>query len=165
MLNPFVHVKFPAIHPKPKKNGLDGEQVKKLIVLPSMRSHTGIRDRAMLSLMVECCLQVWQVVDLNVENVDLAAECVHVRSRSGKPYIEYLSPQASVALRRWINVRGLFAVDTNALFVAMHWTAGRKQPGGRLSTRGVRDVVDGYLHKLGLKSAGVSSNALRRVDR
>lgn len=163
IINPFFHVRLPAIDRTSKNDCLDQEQVKKLLNLPSTSNHNGIRDRAILSLIVDGCLQLWQVVEVNVEDVDFLAECVYVPSRSEKKSIIYLSSQTVIALRRWVNVRSMFAVDTDALFVAMHWTAGRKPPGGRLSTRGVRNVVDGYLRSLGVKENGVSSNALRRI--
>jgi len=40
---------------------------------------------------------------------------------------------------------------------------GNRAGGGRLSRRGLRKIVDGYLSQLGLKRAGVSNHALRHT--
>lgn len=75
--------------------------------------------------------------------------------------VELTTPTAAV-FRRWLAARALLQPDTAALFVSLHWTAGRAAPGQRISVRGVRQMVRGYLAQVGMNESGVTPQAARR---
>ena len=110
-------------------------------------------------------LRVVEVRRLDLESVDFEGGEVgklRVFGKRGKWRTIYLTPKTRLVLERWLAVRDLMKTNSRALFVSMHWAqvAGR-EPGGRLTTRGIRGVVDKYLTAIGAKKPGYSCHALR----
>jgi site-specific recombinase XerD len=51
--------------------------------------------------------------------------------------------------------------DETAMFVTFKDNASNRNQNHRISTRGIRDMVDGYLEQIGAKRPGVSCHSLR----
>jgi len=130
------------------------EGLRRLLNAPEGNSRMARRDRAILALMGKHGLRVAEVAGLDVESVDFVAGTVRVLGKGRKRRTVHLVESTTAAIRSWLAVRD---AEGPALFVAMDHNAG----GERLSTNGLRYIVDGYLERLGLKADGVSCHSLR----
>lgn len=159
--NPALHLRVPsrrqaARRPPP----LPVPTVKCLLAAPP-NSVKGVRDRAMLAGMACHGLTVGEVCGLDVADVDLQKNALRVVGRGGRVRMVALTAPTAAVFRRWLAARALLKPDTDALFTSLHWTAGRAAPGQRISVRGARQMVAGYLAQVGVSQPGVSCQALR----
>lgn len=138
--------------------------IRRLLALPDQNDPKGIRDRAMLVLMAIHGLRECEVVRAQMADLDLdageAGQLVVVGKRD-KERVIHLVLETREELRRWLAVRRMMHTDAPELFVSMHWGGDPAGHGQGLSTRGVREVVDGYLKRLNVKAPGKSGHALR----
>lgn len=122
---------------KHRVEGLTEQEVEKLCQylreLPD--DFKTVRLRALVALLLYQGLRQIEIVRLNVDDVDLANNRIHVlgKGRDDKEYI-YLHPQTVKALRTYLKVS---KVKHGALFTSQ-W--GQKS-GTRLSTRGLRGII------------------------
>ncbi len=130
-----------------------------------------IRDTAILELTIRHGLREIEIVRTNETDLRLKSngEVNELRIAGGRtrPRIIYLTSQSASALERWLTTRALLHVADDELgspvFVSLHWADNGHGGGGRrLSTRGVRAMLDQHLTAAGAKSPGVSGDALRR---
>lgn len=163
--NPTVELEVPDCD---RDNGQQTAQISqkklhRLLTIPDPNKPRGIRDRLILVLMVAHRLRVGEIHRLNVDDIDKEADgTVVLYLRRAKSVIE-LDDVTARLTQRWITVRCLYSSpDSRALFIAMHWSSGVKPPGFRISKRGIRQVVDGYLKDIDAKRPGVSCHALRQ---
>ena len=106
----------------------------------------GARDRAIVRLLHDLGLRRAEVVGLDVENVDLAAEvvCVVGKGRTEEEQLTLPGPTA-MALREWLALRG---TAPGALFVNFD-RAGKH---GRLSGRSVHRIVKRLGEQAGVRA-------------
>jgi site-specific recombinase XerD len=121
-----------------------------------------LRDKAMLALL---SLQVLRTVEIWRSNVDDVQRrddqwALLVRGK-GHDRLIFLRADVGEAVQRYLERRGAVPPDERGepLFTAV----GNRAGGGRLSRRGLRKIVDGYLSQLNLKRPGVSNHALRHT--
>jgi len=138
----------------------------RLLESPHPEKPKGIRDRAILRLMVHHGLRVVEVQRLSLEDVDFEAGdegTLRVFGKRDKWRTIYLTPRTRYVLERWLAVRDLVKPNDPAVFVSLHWSRDpdRAGAGTRMSRRGIRGMVDGYLEAIGAKRPGVSCHALR----
>lgn len=135
-----------------------------------------MRDQAMLLLAMRHGLREIELVRLNVENVALSADgessTLRVFGKRSKWRTIHLVPQTQMALQKWLAAHALMHIRPDGgdgmsqpgtpLFVSLHWANnGHGDRGARMSTRGVRAMIDGYLEAVGAKAEGISGHALR----
>jgi Site-specific recombinase XerD len=147
-------------HEKVKYLGFD--TVRRLLAQPNPNDAKGIRDRAVMALMAVHGLRVVEVHRLDVGDVDLEAGeagTLHVFGKGDKHRTILLTDETRLLIERWLAARKLMRHDGAALFLSMHWSNGAET--GRISTRGLREMVDGYLVEIGAKKEGVSCHSLR----
>lgn len=109
------------------------------------------RDRALLEVAYGGGLRVSELAALDVDDVDLDENLVHVRSGKGrKARIVPIGPPAHEAVRAWLMEA---RIVEGALF--------RNPRGGRLTVRGIYDVVRRAGAREGV--AGVHPHALRHT--
>ena len=163
--NPMVQVRVPRadLRRRSQSTQLSVEQVRQLLTATDLGRPIGIRDRALLTLMVLHGLSVGEIQQLNVASVDLGSGTLQVVGRRGRSRTVFLTAATSQVMRAWLGVRQLLDTGCPAVFITLHWTAGRAQPGQRVSTRGLRQVIDGYLQAIGVHMTGGSCYALRRT--
>jgi len=138
------------------------ETVRRVLKAPNVRRPKGIRDRAVLMLMALHGLRVIEVARLDLEDLDLEvgeAGSLEVLGKGDKRRTILLTEETREVLRMWLAARALMRPGTPAVFLTMHWSNGGEP--GRIGTRGIRQMVDGYLRAVGAKKAGVSCHALR----
>jgi integrase/recombinase XerD len=73
----------------------------------------------------------------------------------------HLIAETREELKKWLAVRRMIHTDAPELFVGMQFGGPADRRGLGLSTRGVREMVDGYLRKIEVKAPGKSGHALR----
>lgn len=159
--NPTADLRVPRRR-RVRREPLSAETVKRLLAAPRL-SPKGVRDRALLICIALYGLSVSDVYRLDLSNVDLQAGVLRVAGDNRRPSTMNLLPWTADALRRWLAMRALLQPDTEAVFISLHWTNSRGEPHRRLSRRGIRQIVDGYLMQIGAKQAGVSCRSLRQT--
>lgn len=119
-----------------------------------------VRDKAIVALMAFHGLRVCEVARLDLADVAMEAGEAGELSALGKGDKRrkiLLIEDTRLLIEKWLAVRRLMHADSPALFLAL------SGPAERISTRGLRSMVDGYLVKIGAKKAGVSCHALRHT--
>ena len=117
---------------------LTTEEVGAIIARCSARAPTGIRNRAMLTLLYRSGLRVSEVLALRPGDVNLAAHTVRVlHGKGNKATTRGFHPSATDALARWMDTRKTIGVRAGPLFCTL--------AGGALYPQYVRLL----LHRLG----------------
>jgi site-specific recombinase XerD len=131
-------------------------------------SAKGLRDRAILLMMAIHGLRVCEIARADLADLDLAAGeagTLRVLGKGDKWRTVLLTEETREELRHWLAARELIHTRSTAVFVNMHWNhaagSNRADNGQRMTTRGIRGMVDGYLERVGAKKEGVSCHALR----
>ena len=98
------------------------------------QNKTGIRNRALLTLMYRSGLRVGEALSLRPSSLDFAAHSIRLLdTKNGQAQTRGFHPSADEALKRWIALRRGLGLTAGPLF--WHIEA---HPGGPLSTRYVR---------------------------
>ncbi len=124
---------------------LTGKEVELFLDQPRCTDAKGFRDKAMLELLYATGIRVTELIDLNVENVNLAAGFIRCSGRD-KERIIPMYPAAVRALGEYLrNVRPQLVntPDEQALFVNMS--------GERMSRQGFWKLVKHYQESAGIQ--------------
>lgn len=135
---------------------LTTEQVTTLLEAPPANTNAGLRDRAILEVIYSAGLRVAELVDMDVESWDRAANVVRVIGKGRKVRISPIGKYAAEALEQWLEVRSpdpkATAKQANAMFL--------NRFGRRLTTRSIGRMLEKYIKQAGLDSA-TSPHTLR----
>jgi site-specific recombinase XerD len=144
---------------------LSPDEVKLLLNAPPADTVAGVRDRAILRLFYFHGLRVSEVVRLSMGDL-IGGRPYQVRLRQakgGKDRTIFLVQSSLTALAAWLamrgGIKGVTPGENGPVFVSLDHPTG----GTRLTTEGVRWIVDGWLTECGLKRPGVSCHALRHA--
>ncbi|MEW5762887.1 MAG: tyrosine recombinase XerC [Bacillota bacterium] len=153
--NPLEGVPGPK-RPRRLPRVLRYEQVERLVEAPA-DSPLGLRDRALWEILYATGIRVSELVGLNISDVDPDAAYVKVLGKGRKERLVPMGRCAAAALRAYLACGRPALIDPrrpagDALFL--------NSRGGRISARGVRKRLAGYLEKLGLGGAA-SPHTLR----
>ncbi len=136
--------------PKFKKNlprAIRTEEILRLLSEPSKRhSPQALRDKALLETLYATGVRVTELVNLNVANVDLAAQTLECAEGSKRKRTVALYDHAAQALRHYIEEgRPNLLVDPmeGALFL--------NHRGQRLTRQGLWLIIKRYVHQVGIK--------------
>ncbi len=139
--NPVITVSAPKSGTRLPGN-LDVDRMAKLLEIPGDRPIVA-RDRALLELLYSSGLRLAELTGLDMGDVDLADQTVHVTGKGRKDRIVPVGRHARRAISDWLKVRGEFApVEERALFVS--------QQGNRLSARSVQSRVSYWGRRQGI---------------
>jgi len=148
--NPAKYVggnRRPASH---SRDFLNEEEVRTLLSGAPSTDERGIRDHAMMLLMLQCGLSEIELVRADISDLvdNAAGRCLMVQGKGRKQKDEsvQLSPEAHTTIDQYLLVRG--RPDQNQPLFA---SAGNRTRGQRMTTRGVRDRINAYLTAAGLK--------------
>jgi len=129
------------------------------------------RDAAVLELLYATGARVGEVADLDVDDVDFAAECVTLRGKGGRERVVPFGSCARLALKLYLQKgrRELLAgAGRGAPSTARRGTAQRQRRplfvnrrGGRLSARGLRRVVSQWSSRRLPMERRISPHTLR----
>ncbi|MFH1262567.1 MAG: tyrosine recombinase XerC [Pseudomonadota bacterium] len=146
--DPTVTITGPKV-PKRLPRVADESLIRELISLPDAEKIAGVRDRAILEMLYGCGLRVAELVALDLPDVDLDEREARVLGKGNKERIVPIGDYAAEALMVYLAKR---PIGPDALFL----NARR----GRLTTRGVTYLLDGYLRRLSTR-VHLSPHALR----
>ena len=162
----------PPYDPTPahtRKRAVPPAQLKRLLALPGElhgENEVGCRDAALLMLGATLGLRAGEIVGLNVADLDLGLGELHVRlGKGGKARRLPITRAHSQLLARWLRARealrarGSVREDESALLVSFR----PSHLGARLSARGLREIVNGYLAGAGLPKDMFGVHTLRRT--
>ncbi len=129
---------------------LSEEELAKLLEVPLAQGKpSALRDKAILEVLYSTGMKVIELVNLNLEDVDLASGSIRVVSRKGRERIVSLSDQAREALKAYIEQGRVQFLDpenpTDALFL--------NAKGQRLTRQGVWVIVKQYAKALGMETS------------
>jgi integrase/recombinase XerC len=138
----------PASH---SRDFLDENEVRILLAGARSLDERGIRDHAMMLLMLQCGLSEIELVraDIGDLNDDSSGRWMLVQGKGRKQKDErvLLPQEARAALDQYLLSRGR-TVASDPLFAS----AGNRTRGQRMTTRGIRDRINAYLSAAGLKN-------------
>jgi site-specific recombinase XerD len=135
--SPLAGRRFPA-------EPLTPDEVKALLKACSNRAPTGVRNRAMLSILYRCGLRVGEVVALMVKDFDPAAGTVRILHGKGdKCRVVGIDPEAVAIVQRWLDKRATIGLNgRHALFSTLQ--------GRPLQTVYLRNLMKRLAKKTGL---------------
>ncbi len=112
-----------------------------LINSPNHKAPTGIRNKAIITLMLNSGLRVSEVLHLTDSNIDFDSGKIHVSSgKCGKDRILWLNDLTLSAILAWLEIRPL---PSPFIFCTLK--------GGKLSDRYVRSFVKRYAIRANIK--------------
>jgi integrase/recombinase XerC len=111
-----------------------------------------LRATAILETLYGSGLRASELVGLNIDDIDFAADAVRVRGKGGKERIVPIGREERAALERYLATRT--AQDAAAVFL--------NRQGGRLSTRAVQTIVKRALSRVAV-AAAAHPHALRHA--
>jgi len=131
---------------------LEYEEVERLLTSADGTTERNLRDRAILELLFSSGLRVSELVSLDRDHVNLDKEEFRVRGKGSKLRIVFISPDAKIALKNYLDLR----VDVDpALFIAyrkpglVNKKANIKES-NRLTVRSIERLVKYYAVKAGI---------------
>jgi len=158
--NPMTLIRTPR-QGKRLPKAITIEQIEKLLSAPDERDVLGRRDRAMLETLYSTGLRVSELIGLDLEDLALEEESLHVRGKGKKERIVPLGSHAIASINSYAEM-----LRADAKFAPL-WGEDRKtrplflnKHGGRLSSRSVRRKLDKYLKAAGLDPT-ISPHTLR----
>jgi len=149
--NPTQNLPSPQVG-KHALNFLSPSEYQKLLAEPAkLSSPEAKRDAVMLELLYATGLRISELVSLNVKNIDLEQNCVHINSKRQVPFDHRLSLILGNFLRN-ARLDLLYDEKEEALFL--------NRRGKRLTRQGFWQIIKGYASKAGL-SGKVTPQTLR----
>jgi integrase/recombinase XerC len=115
------------------------DEARKLVESPDLIKPQGQRDRALLELLYASGLRVSELVDMNVEQINLATNEIRVWGKGAKERVVLIGAPAAHALSVYMGGGRhelLGGIKNNALFLNRY--------GGRLPVRRVQKIIDKY---------------------
>ncbi len=115
------------------------DEAKRLVESPDISQPQGQRDRALLELLYASGMRVSELVNMNVEQINLATNEIRVWGKGSKERVVLIGEPAANALSVYMSDgrRGLLGdKKNNALFVNRY--------GGRLAARRVQKILEKY---------------------
>ncbi|MFC5847901.1 tyrosine-type recombinase/integrase [Deinococcus petrolearius] len=168
-IDPSAEVRPPsdATPAHAKKQALDVKKFRELLALPAQRhGETDLRayrDRLLLELGGSAGLRAAELIGLNVADIEMTLGHIKVRGKGGKQRLVPLTAGLRDSLQAWLQTRKVLAaegkVHTDALLISLT----PRNLGGRLTTKGGRDIAAAYYKALGLPPELWGLHTLRRT--
>ncbi len=150
-LNPILMLSSPKLD-KHLPAFMTEEEVAKLIESAFPKDNKdvqGMRDRAILETFYSSGLRISELVSLSLDDIDFISGIIKVMGKGKKERIVPIGNAALAAIKKYIDSR---KKNSPALFL--------NKNSGRITTRGVRNIVEKYLQIAGIKH-GLSPHTLR----
>ncbi|MDC0181420.1 tyrosine recombinase XerC [Candidatus Thioglobus sp.] len=148
--NPALLIKTPKVERDLPKT-IDFDDLKKMMTINSTQ-YKELRAVLMIELLYSCALRVFELVGINLEDIDMDEGFVKVMGKGGKARFSPMGQTTVDVLKRYIKQRPSSA--TNALFINQNNT--------RISTRTVQNVVKKRALQVGI-SINVHPHMLRHA--
>lgn len=140
--NPAEKIPFPKRYPTPQRT-LNVAQVDQLLAHLDTSKPKGVRDLALISLLLDTGLRASEICRMELAHFDLAGQSLVVRIKGGRLGTAVFGRYTQAAVENWLAVRDRFARATT-VFVSV----GGNKPGTTLTRNGLGAI----LRKLGKES-------------
>lgn len=159
--NITVHLKGAKIDKGHKKDNLTTNQVKLLLNSIDTDSLKGLRDYAILLLMITGGLRTIEVVRANVEDLATAGSqtVLYIQGKGHEEKTDFIvvPMETEEAIRAYLKARG--AENGEPLFTS----TSHNNTGGRVTTRAISGLVKDQLRSVGLDSDKLTAHSLRHT--
>ena len=156
------HLKGAKLDREHKKDYLTSRQVKEVLGSIEQDSLQGLRDYAILTLMVTGGLRTIEVIRADIGDLRNAGEntVLYVQGKGRQEKTEYvkISPPVEKAIRAYLKARGN-AGEEEPLFTSLS----NNSKGKRLTTRSISGVVKNRLKEAGYNSERLTAHSLRHT--
>lgn len=157
------HIKGAKVDPYHKKDPLTSRQAAK--VLDSLNENTaaGLRDYAIIALMLTTGLRTRSIILANLEDVRTLGEqtVLYYQGKGHEEKAEFvkLSEPVLKAIQRYLEARGGSPAPNEPLFAS----AAHRNTGERMTTRSISRIVKNALKAAGLESERLTAHSLRHT--
>ena len=152
--NPAEKIPFPKRYPTPQRT-LNVAQVDQLLAHLDTSKPKGVRDLALISLLLDTGLRASEICRMELAHFDLAGQSLVVRIKGGRLGTAVFGRYTQAAVENWLAVRDRFA-RASTVFVSV----GGNKPGTTLTRNGLGAI----LRKLG-KESGIGLISLHDFRR
>ena len=156
------HLKGAKLNRDHKKDYLTSRQVKEVLEGVERDSLKGLRDYAILTLMVTGGLRDIEVSRADIGDLRTAGEStvLYIQGKGRDEKTDYIkiSPQVERAIRAYLTARGTVG-DTEPLFTS----TSNNNSGQRMTTRSISGIVKERLKKAGYDSPRLTAHSLRHT--
>ena len=156
------HLKGAKLNREHKKDYLTSRQVKEVLESVERESLKGLRDYAILTLMVTGGLRTIEVIRADIGDLRIVGEntVLYVQGKGREEKTEYIkiSPQVERAIRAYLIARGE-TDEATPLFTS----TSNNNKGERLTTRSVSGIVKERLKGAGYDSSRLTAHSLRHT--
>lgn len=160
--NVAEHLKGAKINRDHKKDYLTSRQVKDVLEAVERTTLKGLRDYAILALMVTGGLRTVEVIRADVADLRTAGEStiLYVQGKGREEKTDYvkISPTVEKAIRAYLRARGA-AAENSPLFAS----TSNNNTGERMTTRAVSGMVKDRLQGAGYDSSRLTAHSLRHT--
>lgn len=155
------HVKGKKISREPKKDYLVPSQIRNILSVIDTTTDNGIRDYALITLMVTCGLRDIEVNRANIEDIRTSGTntvlYLQGKGRDDKNEYVIIPNETEKALRRYLATRK--ATPDTPLFVS----SSNHANGERLTTRSISRIVKNTFIRAGYDSSRLTAHSLRHT--
>lgn len=145
-----------------KKDYMTSKQIKNVLDKVERETTQGLRDYAILSLMVTTGLRTIEVSRANIEDLRTAGDStvLYIQGKGRDEKTEYVkvTEEAEAAIRAYFNAAGT-PEKGNPLFISL----ANKNAGQRLTTRSISRIVKTRLQNAGYDSDRLTAHSLRHT--
>lgn len=156
------HIKGAKLNREHKKDYLTSSQVKDILVSIEKESIRGLRDYAILLLMVTGGLRTIEVIRTDIGDLRTVGDftVLYVQGKGKEEKTEYIKISAPVekAIRMYLQSRGT-TDETEPLFASLS----NNNKGRRLTTRSISGIVKDRFKNAGYDSARLTAHSLRHT--
>lgn len=160
--NVAEHLKGAKINRDHKKDYLTSRQVKDVLNAVERTTLKGLRDYAILALMVTGGLRTIEVTRADIADLRTAGEStiLYVQGKGKEEKTDYIkvSPDVEKAIRAYLRARGA-AAEHSPLFASIS----NQNTGERMTTRAVSGIVKDRLQGAGYDSSRLTAHSLRHT--
>lgn len=160
--NIAAHIKGAKLDSEYKRDYLTTKQVSKLLDAIDTSTLKGLRDYAMLSLMVTTGLRTISIVRADIGDIRTAGDSValYYQGKGHEEKADYVKIAEPVedAVRKYL--KGRNEVDSAAPLFA---SISNRNSGGRMTTRSISRIAKDHLIEINLKSDRLTAHSLRHT--
>lgn len=160
--NIAVHIKGAKLDSEYKRDYLTTKQVNKLLDAIDTSTMKGLRDYAMLSLMVTTGLRTISIVRANIGDIRTAGDstALYYQGKGHEEKADYVKIADPVedAVRKYLAIRG----ETD-LAAPLFSSISNRNSGGRMTTRSISRIAKDHLIEIDLRSDRLTAHSLRHT--
>lgn len=154
------HLKGAKIDKEHKKDYLTSNQIKEILSNIDLNNIQGIRDYAILVLMVTGGLRDIEISRANIEDLRVAGEntVLYVQSKGKDEKTDYvkISMQVERAIRNYLKAKGAYK-GSEPIFTSLS----NNSKGKRLTVRSISGIIKNRLKEAGFNSDRLTAHSLR----